>query len=83
MANVSERNCFVVVLSRRARRLAAAGTGVMLAVGAAGSVSAHVSIDEEAVEAGSFAVVTFALAHGCAGSPTTQVRIQVDESIPT
>ena len=82
VANVSERKWFVVVLSRRTRRLAAVGTGVMLAVGAAGSVSAHVSIDEEAVEAGSLAVVTFALAHGCAGSPTTQVRIQVHESIP-
>ena len=79
VANVSERSWFVVV---RARRLAAVGTGVMLAVGAAGSVSAHVSIDEEAVEAGSRAVVTFALAHGCGGSPTTQVRIQVHESIP-
>ncbi len=71
-----------MILSRRAR-LSAAGSGVMLAIAAAGSVSAHVSIEEEAVEAGGFAVVTFSVPHGCDGSPTTQVRIQIDESIPT
>ena len=72
-----------MILSRRARLSAAAGSGVMFAIAAVGSVSAHVSIEEEAVEAGSFAVVTFSVPHGCDGSPTTQVRIQMDESIPT
>ena len=44
-----------------ARLLVAAGSGVVFAIAAAGSVSAHVSIEEEAVEAGSFAVVTFSV----------------------
>ena len=71
-----------MILSRRARLSAAAGCGVVFAIAAVGSVSAHVSIEEDAVEAGSFAVVTFSVPHGCDGSPTTQVRIQMDESIP-
>jgi uncharacterized protein YcnI len=50
-----------MILSRRAPLSAAAGSGVMLAFTAVGSVSAHISIEEEAVEAGSFAVVTFSV----------------------
>jgi uncharacterized protein YcnI len=42
-----------------------------------------VSIQEDEVAAGSSAIITFAFGHGCEGSPTTQVRIQMPESIPT
>ena len=38
---------------------------------------------EDEVAAGSSAIVTFSFSHGCEGSPTTQVRIQMPESIPT
>ena len=41
------------------------------------------SIVEDEVTAGSSAIVTFSFSHGCEGSPTTQVRIQMPESIPT
>ena len=47
------------------------------------TAAAHVSIEEDEVAAGSSAIVTFAFSHGCEGSPTTQVRIQMPESIPT
>jgi uncharacterized protein YcnI len=59
----------------------AAGVAVFGAVG--GSASAHVTIDEGEVEAGSFAVLTFAFTHGCEDSPTTEIRIQMPESMPT
>jgi periplasmic copper chaperone A len=57
--------------------------GVALAVAFAATAAAHVSIQEDEVAAGSSTIVTFAFSHGCEGSPTTQVRIQMPESIPT
>jgi periplasmic copper chaperone A len=70
-------------LPRSARLLAALGAGAGLAVAAGGSAAAHVSIEEGQVVAGESAIVTFAFSHGCEGSPTTEVRIQMPESIPT
>lgn len=69
----------------RPRRLIGGGAvlGALIALSASGSASAHVSIAEDEVEAGSSAVLTFSLGHGCEGSPTTAVRIQLPESIPT
>jgi periplasmic copper chaperone A len=58
-------------------------TTVIVAMAAAGSASAHVEIEEDEVVAGTEAIVTFAFGHGCEGSPTTQIRIQMPESIPT
>lgn len=66
------------------RRIAAltlvAGAGV---IGLAGTVSAHVSIAEGEVTAGAYEILTLSVPHGCGGSPTTEVRIQIPESIPT
>jgi len=53
------------------------------AVVGAGVASAHVTVQEDSVVAGEFAVVTIAVPHGCEGSPTTEVRIQIPETIPT
>jgi uncharacterized protein YcnI len=71
--------------STRTRRLVSAGLalGVVAALAPGGSASAHVSIAEDEVAAGSAAILTFSFSHGCDGSPTTQIRIQMPESIPT
>ena len=70
-------------LSRLPRLVAAGGVGIGLAVAVSASAAAHVSIEQDEVSAGSSAIVTLAFSHGCEGSPTTQVRIQLPESIPT
>ena len=54
----------------------------LAAVASAGVASAHVTIQEESVVAGSYAILTVGVPHGCDGSPTTEVRIQMPESIP-
>ena len=70
-------------LSRPARLVAGLGAGLGLAVAVSATAAAHVSIQEDEVVAGESAIVTFAFSHGCEGSPTTEVRIQMPESIPT
>ena len=70
-------------LSRPARLGVGLAGGVAVAVALSTSASAHVSIQEDQVAAGSSTIVTLAFAHGCEGSPTTAIRIQMPESIPT
>lgn len=54
-----------------------------VAVGLSGGVaSAHVSISQTEQVAGSYTLLTFGVPHGCDGSATTQVRIQIPEEIP-
>lgn len=60
---------------------AALGTGLLLAIAAPLSASAHVSVDASTTAAGSYSVLTFAVGHGCDGSPTTAVEITLPESI--
>ncbi|MGA9277428.1 YcnI family protein [Ilumatobacter sp.] len=62
------------------------GAAVALGIGlltSAGTASAHVSIAEGEAVAGESTVLTFGFSHGCDGSPTTEIRIQMPESIPT
>lgn len=75
----------ILTRSRRRRRFVGAGLalGVAAAVAVGQPASAHVAIAEEEVEAGSSAILTFVVPHGCDDSPTTQIRIQMPESIPT
>jgi uncharacterized protein YcnI len=56
------------------------GTGLVLTLLAAGgrSASAHTESDLVAVPAGSEVTVTLKPTHGCAGSPTVEVRIRAD-----
>lgn len=63
---------------------AAAGVaaGGLIAVAAAHTASAHVTIAEGEAEAGAYTLLTFGVGHGCEGSPTTEVRIQMPETIP-
>jgi uncharacterized protein YcnI len=51
-----------------------------LALGA-GPAAAHVSPDKGEVPAGGFTAVTFSVGHGCDGSPTRELAIQVPEAI--
>ena len=69
--------------SRPARLVAGLGAGLGLAVAVSATAAAHVSIEESEVTAGSSAIITLAFSHGCEGSPTTEVRIQMPETIPT
>ena len=59
----------------------ALAAGVFLAVAVPMSASAHVSVTPTSTAAGSYSVLTFALAHGCDGSATTSVAIDIPESI--
>lgn len=57
-----------------------AGAVALMLSGAVGA-QAHVSIAEGAVEAGAYEVLTISVPHGCDGSPTTEVAIQIPEGI--
>ncbi|KJC63554.1 YcnI family protein [Agreia bicolorata] len=59
------------------------GLGVLLAVAVPLSASAHVSVTPAATAAGSYTVLTFAVPHGCDGSATTSITIDVPETIPS
>ncbi len=61
---------------------AAALTAGLVLVGA-GSASAHVTVTPDTTAAGAYALLTFGVPHGCDGSPTTRVSIQVPEQITT
>lgn len=60
----------------------ALGTGTLLALGPAVAASAHVSASATSTAAGSYTVVTFSVPHGCDGSPTNVVTIELPESVP-
>jgi len=59
----------------------AIGAGALLAVGAPLAASAHVSVTPTSTAAGSYTVLSFAVGHGCDGSPTTSLSIGIPESI--
>ena len=59
----------------------ALGAGALLAIAAPLAASAHISIDPTETGAGSYSVLTFSVGHGCEGSPTTSVAIEIPESI--
>ena len=64
-----------------ARLLAAPVAAGLITLGLAGPASAHVTVTPEGTAAGSFTVVTVSVPHGCEGSPTTKVAIQIPEDI--
>lgn len=59
----------------------ALAAGVLLALAAPLAASAHVSVTPDATGAGAFTVLTFSTAHGCEGSSTTSMTIDIPESI--
>lgn len=69
----------------RARRLTlplvGAAAGIALAVATPLAASAHVTVTPDSATAGGSGVLTFAFSHGCEGSPTTALRIELPEGI--
>jgi periplasmic copper chaperone A len=51
-------------------------------VGVSAIASAHVEITPEEAPGGETSLLTFAFTHGCDGSSTTEIRIQMPESVP-
>ncbi len=64
-----------------ARLLAAPAAAAVLALSIAGPASAHVTITPNTTEAGAFAVLTVSVPHGCDGSATTKIDIEIPEAI--
>jgi uncharacterized protein YcnI len=68
--------------SRRTRRSVIGLTaGLALAVGAPLAASAHVHVTPETASAGSTQTLTFSFSHGCDGSPTTALAIEIPEGV--
>lgn len=66
------------------KRASAAALGVAAAVlGLAGPATAHVTVSPESSAAGDYARLEFSVPHGCEGSPTTRLRIQVPDTVPS
>jgi len=70
---------------RPLRRSLIAASGGALAAGlvlaAPLAASAHVTVTPDASVAGGYDVLTFAFSHGCDGSPTTALRIDVPDGL--
>ena len=64
-----------------ARIAALPATVGLLTVVAAAPASAHVTVTPSVAGAGSFTVLTVALSHGCDGSATTSLDVQIPEEI--
>ena len=64
-----------------ARLLAASAGAGLITLGLAVPASAHVTVTPEATAANSYTIVTMSVPHGCDGSPTTKVAIQIPEDI--
>ena len=64
-----------------ARLGATAGAAGLLTLGLAAPASAHVTVTPSDTAAGAFTVLTFSVPHGCDGSATTGITIQIPEEI--
>lgn len=64
-----------------ARLLAAPAAAGLLTLSLAAPASAHITVTPEGTAAGSYTVLTLSVPHGCDGSPTTKVAIQIPEDI--
>lgn len=70
--------------ARTLARLGAAALGATaLVVASSGLAGAHVTVSPSSGPAGSYAVLTVGVPHGCDGSPTTRVAIEIPEQILT
>lgn len=65
------------------RAVGAAALTTGLVVTGAAAASAHVTVTPDTTEAGSYALLTFGVPHGCGDSPTTKVSVQVPEQVVT
>ena len=60
---------------------AALAVAAGLVLGGAGAADAHVTIAEGTVVAGTYEILTVSVPHGCEGSATTEIAIQIPEGI--
>ena len=72
--------------NRTTKRTVLIGAGALavasgLVLSGAVAAGAHVSIAEDAAEAGAYEVLTLSVGHGCDGSATTELAIQIPEGI--
>ena len=63
------------MLRRALTTATATGGAAALLLAAAGGASAHVGVTPDKTDAGSYALLTFGIPHGCDTSPTTKVAI--------
>ncbi|MEA3551699.1 YcnI family protein [Pseudarthrobacter sp. C1] len=74
-------------LRRALKTSAATGGAAMLLLAAAGGAAAHVGVTPDKTSANSYALLTFAVPHGCDGSGTTKVAItlpaELNDAQPT
>ena len=54
---------------------------VIAVILAASSASAHVTLETKQVAVGSYYKAVFTVPHGCAGSPTIKLRVQIPEGV--
>jgi uncharacterized protein YcnI len=66
---------------RTLARLGALPIAAGLVVAGAGAAAAHVTVTPSTTAAGSSAVLTFSVGHGCDGSPTTRIAIRMPEQV--
>jgi len=69
------------VSHRRLRFPIAVTAAIGVALCIAGPASAHIHTDPEEVKAGTENTVGFVIEHGCDGSPTTQVELQLPDGV--
>jgi len=63
------------------RKLALAASAALLTSFAFGPASAHVTIEKTSAPVGSFYKAVFTVPHGCDGSPTVKIAIQIPEGV--
>lgn len=68
-------------MSHRLRLPVAVATAVGAALLIAGPASAHIHTDPEEVKAGTENTVGFVIEHGCDGSPTTKIELQLPDGV--
>ncbi|MDW4573192.1 YcnI family protein [Microbacterium sp. M3] len=66
---------------RSRRAVVGATAGLVLALGAPLAASAHVHVSPEAASAGATETLTFSFSHGCDGSPTTSLAVDIPEGV--
>jgi uncharacterized protein YcnI len=63
------------------RRTTLAAIGLSVATLATSSANAHVTLENRQATVGSYYKAVFAVPHGCAGSATIRIRVQIPEGV--
>jgi uncharacterized protein YcnI len=64
-----------------ARLGATSGAAGLLTLALGAPASAHITVTPSDTAAGAYTILTFSVPHGCEGSPTTGITIQIPEEI--